>query len=304
MDIEKDAIKLHYISGFQDLASFISSDIDGDATIFRRFETLSARNLLYLQSEMAELEALQARYDKEDAEEASKEGSGWSTIRSCGKDWNAFEREANSPTPSTRDHFKKRMELVLTIRSKLKEYREALLMESAILSLRRPSRQAHDAFIRTFWNERDGQRIEPALIGRSENLYDQREELLTLKRGHEDRLTYFLRRYCSRLFRIRRYDSSSSNVEYFSARRISTAVNVITVLLAAALLFGAIYNLYYVRRNQIKLGLIAVYTLAFALSISLISNARRAEVFGACAAYAAVLVVFVSGNLGSTNDPG
>jgi hypothetical protein len=96
----------------------------------------------------------------------------------------------------------------------------------------------------------------------------------------------------------------TSNVEYFSARRISTAVNVITVLLAAALLFGAIYNLYYVRRNQIKLGLIAVYTLAFALSISLISNARRAEVFGACAAYAAVLVVFVSGNLGSTNEPG
>ncbi|KAK5456261.1 hypothetical protein LTS15_005580 [Exophiala xenobiotica] len=290
-DIEKDAIKLHYISGFQDLASFISSDIDGDATIFRRFETLSARNLLYLQSEMAELEALQARYDQEDAEEASKEGSGWSTIRSCGK---AGMRSSEKPT-----HRVLRPET--TSRS---GWREALLMESTILSLRRPSKQAHDAFIRTFWNERDGQRIQPALIGRSENLYDQREELLTLKRGHEDRLTSFLRRYCSRLFRIRRHDSGTSNVEYFSARRISTAVNVITVLLAAALLFGAIYNLYYVRRNQIKLGLIAVYTLAFALSISLISHARRAEVFGACAAYAAVLVVFVSGNLGSTNEPG
>jgi hypothetical protein len=63
-DIEKDAIKLHYIGGFQDLASFISSDIDGDATIFKRFETLSARNLLYMQSEIAELEALQTIYDK------------------------------------------------------------------------------------------------------------------------------------------------------------------------------------------------------------------------------------------------
>jgi len=71
--------------------------------------------------------------------------------------------------------------------------------------------------------------------------------------------------------------------------------------LAATLLFGAIYNLYYVKRHQVKLGLIVLYTLGFALSISLISNARRAEIFGACAAYAAVLVVFVSGNLGNTS---
>jgi len=81
-------------------------------------------------------------------------------------------------------------------------------------------------------------------------------------------------------------------------------VNVITVFLATALLFGAIYNLYFVQREQVKLGLISGYTLAFALSISLISNARRAEIFGACAAYAAVLVVFVSGNIGNSGDPG
>ena len=81
-------------------------------------------------------------------------------------------------------------------------------------------------------------------------------------------------------------------------------MNVITILLAASLLFGAIYNLYFVQREQVKLGLIAGYTLAFALSISLISNARRVEIFGACAAYAAVLVVFVSGNIGNSGDQG
>lgn len=80
-------------------------------------------------------------------------------------------------------------------------------------------------------------------------------------------------------------------------------VNALTVILSAAFLFGAIYNLYNVSRDQVKLGLIAGYTLAFALSISLISNARRAEIFGACAAYAAVLVVFVSGDLGNSQSP-
>lgn len=98
-------------------------------------------------------------------------------------------------------------------------------------------------------------------------------------------------------------NTRNSGVEYFSAARISVVVNTVSVVLAAALLFGAIYNLYYVDQDQVKLGLIAVYTLAFALSVSVMSNARRAEVFGASAAYAAVLVVFVSGDLGRNQNP-
>ena len=72
---------------------------------------------------------------------------------------------------------------------------------------------------------------------------------------------------------------------------------MVNIVLAAAFLFGAIYNLYYVQRDQVKLGLIAGYTVAFAMAIGLVTNAKRSEIFGACAAYAAVLVVFVSGNL-------
>ena len=73
------------------------------------------------------------------------------------------------------------------------------------------------------------------------------------------------------------------------------------MILAAVLLFGAIYNLYRVRDDQKRLGLIAGYTLAFAICVGLVTNSRRSEVFAACAAYAAVLVVFVSGNIGAAN---
>lgn len=77
------------------------------------------------------------------------------------------------------------------------------MMESTILSLRRPSRQAHDAFNRRFWNERNGERKVAALEGLSETLYDNRNELVALKRAaDEDRLTQFLRRYFPRLFRV------------------------------------------------------------------------------------------------------
>ena len=44
---------------------------------------------------------------------------------------------------------------------------------------------------------------------------------------------------------------------------------------------------------------IAGYTTLFATCVGLLTNARRSEVFAACAAYAAVLIVFVSGNIGS-----
>jgi hypothetical protein len=74
-------------------------------------------------------------------------------------------------------------------------------------------------------------------------------------------------------------------------------VGATNILLAAGFLFGAIYNLHAVERDQTKLGLISGYTTAFALCVALVTNAKRFEVFGACAAYAAVLVVFVSGGL-------
>jgi hypothetical protein len=78
-------------------------------------------------------------------------------------------------------------------------------------------------------------------------------------------------------------------------------VAVINVLAAAALLFGAIYNLYYVSNEKVKLGLVTVYTVAFAVCVGLLTNARRPELFAACAAYAAVLVVFVSGGIGGNS---
>lgn len=87
---------------------------------------------------------------------------------------------------------------------------------------------------------------------------------------------------------------------YFSEERLHIVVAVLNVLVAAVLLFGAILNLYFVVDEQKRLGLIAGYTIAFATCIGLVTKAKRSEVFGASAAYTATLVVFVSGNLGSS----
>lgn len=79
------------------------------------------------------------------------------------------------------------------------------------------------------------------------------------------------------------------------------AVAFISTVIAAILLIGAITSLYFVTNSGAKLGMISGFTVLFAIGVGLLTNAKRSEIFAATAAYAAVLVVFVSGNLGNTN---
>ena len=90
----------------------------------------------------------------------------------------------------------------------------------------------------------------------------------------------------------------------FQERRVQTIVALINILVASFLIIGAVVSLYKLRMkpDAVRLGMIAAFTALFAISLRLITNARRAEVFAATAAYAAVLVVFVSGDLGTNGQ--
>jgi hypothetical protein len=85
-----------------------------------------------------------------------------------------------------------------------------------------------------------------------------------------------------------------SQFKRFKETSIARTVNVVTILVAAIFLIGTIVGFYFVQRPAVKLGMIAAFATAFAGCLGLITNARRVEIFAATAAYAAVLVVFVS----------
>ena len=172
-----------------------------------------------------------------------------------------------------------------------------------MLSFRPPTKQAHAAFCDEFYFDRQGGEL-PLLRGNSEGLYRNRHELIALARpAEEDRLTMMLRKYLPFLFSMRSPEGgrfrSSGRVASFSNNAIRRTVAVISICIAAALLYGAILNFYYVRDEHAVLGLIAVWTIAFALSVGMLTNAKRSEIFAACSAYAAVIVVFISNPLGS-----
>lgn len=54
--------------------------------------------------------------------------------------------------------------------------------------------------------------------------------------------------------------------------------------MSAFLLMGAIVALYLVKNMAKRLGILAIFTSVFAGSIGLLTNARRAEIFGSTAA--------------------
>ena len=79
---------------------------------------------------------------------------------------------------------------------------------------------------------------------------------------------------------------TSREIFYYPQRRIERAGAVVSVLFSAILLIGAIVCLLLVsdRSINVRVGLIVLFTSLFALVVGLLTNARRAEIFGATAA--------------------
>lgn len=326
-DKEKGRAGYSYISGFGSLADFMSSDGDHSTVVYRRFDRLAARDLLYYQSELMRLEELQDKYDIEDAKNVLCPDSDHGLdIRSYARDWEKLKLAAESTSPtgvgipsgSVKERWAARMKLAKEIRETLKAYREALLQESTLLALRQPSHQTMTALSGYFHHrDRDGRDF-AMLSGSSRGLYPwamtksqiASSDYISLSQHHSsDLLTSFLTKYCAWLFRLRSPEAVTGagpaiahlppqQMAQYSIQRVRVAASFITTLTAALLLFLPIYTLYHTAPAQpaVTLGLIALFTVLFAVAIAVMTGARRAEIFGACAAYAAVLVVFVSGD--------
>ena len=73
---------------------------------------------------------------------------------------------------------------------------------------------------------------------------------------------------------------------YVPERRIQRAGAMISVFLSAVLLIGAIVCLTLTSNSSmgINIGMIVLFTCLFAIVVGLLTNARRAEIFGSTAA--------------------
>ncbi len=115
LDVELAILDKEYPNGFASVAAFIAKDSDNTSTIYRRFDRLAARNLLYLQSKLQSLEATQDQLDDEDLRADDVESKKAATS------WEDFERLAKT---EGREREKKRMEVAEQIEIAIKKYRQ------------------------------------------------------------------------------------------------------------------------------------------------------------------------------------
>ncbi|KAF9693261.1 hypothetical protein EKO04_008661 [Ascochyta lentis] len=279
------------LRGVPSLAAFMASNSNSESFIFKRFDRLAARNLLYLQSELA---FLQEELDVLDGAD-----HGDVEARKCARSWEDFERVRESD-----ERQRERWELVVRIRVCLKEYQETLIRQSTIAGLAPPSTNVLDAFNAEFYG-----RV-PSLVGASKNLYQSEgtniQDLVQLhSTERKDRVSAFLAKYLFRWLQTSNQDSQKRfdpRVTYLYTQRLDLFVELFYAVLSIVLLLGAILSLYFVNNAIWRIAIIVLFTLAFAACAVFLADGRRLAVFGACAAYAAVLVVFVSGNWEPGND--
>lgn len=70
----------------------------------------------------------------------------------------------------------------------------------------------------------------------------------------------------------------------FNEKFISVAIAVISTVMAALLLIGPITGLFFVKNDGAKLVMTGAFTAVIAVTVGLVTNAGRAEIFGATAA--------------------
>ena len=143
-------------------------------------------------TELVELQWKQQAFDDEDlkADMATKQ---------CARNYTNFENAATDRNSKQGE----RKEFVKNVRYTLKEYHKVLLADSMLASLPPPSKRVLCAFRIEFFNESLGSKSFPTLGGHSAGLYDNLDDLVTLRAPEDqDQLTSFVQEHLGILFPV------------------------------------------------------------------------------------------------------
>ncbi|CAG8977261.1 hypothetical protein HYALB_00009358 [Hymenoscyphus albidus] len=252
--------------------------------IYRRFATLNARNLLYLQAELVNLERDLEEYTEKDcrSEDARR--------RLCNKNWHYLSKKEQGLAGS-------QWHTMLRIKEKLKEYNDCLLQQRQLTSFHEP-----EAGNLEFLNEwlRDPRHGKSALEGLDRQVWKDGRDLLVAKPDGlaDDSLTRILRKYLTFPFHIlwSRYRSPvdvENGIYKYDEEAVIRLANVIGMAVSALLPVLAVVVLYFVHDMLKRLAMVAMFTVIFSLALMATTKARRIEIFAATAAFASVQVVFI-----------
>ncbi|OCL00017.1 uncharacterized protein K441DRAFT_627195 [Cenococcum geophilum 1.58] len=271
-------------------------DSEPETAIFRRFGDLTISNLLRLQAELHDLEHQLEEVRDEDARSndpvRTKYASDFRLMRDWAEDGDSLQHD-----------------LLDSIGTKLQEYHAALTQALEVSKARSPTKREVD-FLRSWL-------IRPSL---GANFQNHPEDTIWSKSNDGDFITLrsqesendpftsvlngFLLDIYHRIWGQQRKHNQSEklgrNIRRYNDEHILRVSKVIGATLSSLLPTLVILVLFFVKRMLVRIGLVIVFTAVFSLTLSLLTEARKVEIFSATAAFAAVEVVFV----GSTSING
>ncbi|KAF2626412.1 hypothetical protein BU25DRAFT_343768, partial [Macroventuria anomochaeta] len=292
-----------YPRGYPSQAAFQSSE--SSFSIYRSFDYLHSRVILDLQDELRCLESDLSELDEEDGFAPDMERRN--SVRS---------RELDLEAAGSEDGLSPRSALLSTIRDKLVRYDEILLKARELNTFQRPSN-------RDYRSLRHWCRAKKPLVDEEQVFVMRKEDLISLRQGREwagfdgwiessiKRLPKCIKQSLFTTPELREKTKDAS-IEYYSPSRVEKLVGLIITLIIFVLLVLPVVAMYKLtsvgNRNSTldAVGLLVVFTLLFSAAMSLLTKAKRHELFAASAAYCAVLVVFISNfsNDGNPNSMG
>ncbi|OCK93309.1 uncharacterized protein K441DRAFT_142941 [Cenococcum geophilum 1.58] len=274
--------------GYPKLAAFLSSE--HNFSLYRGFSYLHSRVLLDLQDEISTLEK---ELDTADIFDSAN-----------GHENRLSSRRRDQVDAQNTAAERSRRHILSDVRAKLVDYDEILCKARELAAFQKPSDRDYGSVRTWFYN------VAP-VVQAEERWIKRKEDIVTLHHGREwssfDGLVEsLLRKIDCRLIKFifctpeLRDKTSDENIHYYSTSRVGKFVGLLITIVIFILLVLPVVAMYRltsfgrVASTFDAVGVLIVFTLLFSAAMSLLTKARRHELFAASAAYCAVLVVFIS----------
>ncbi|KIW69036.1 hypothetical protein PV04_04940 [Phialophora macrospora] len=204
----------------------------------------------------------------------------------------------------------RRMEILRDVENTLEKYDELLLREHEISSIRESTAKQRASLGNFIWNGKPcgpGKNKKPLASQENKLIYRKDDSVLlgtqedawlgTAAESMKRLMPAVMRRYLL-MTREDREKSKASTTEYLSNHRVNSFVKAVVSVASTILLVLPIIILYALSTSGasgwLKIGILLIFVVAFALALSVLTNASRSEMFGASAGYTAVLIVFLT----------
>ncbi|KAI1411910.1 hypothetical protein F5Y13DRAFT_180515 [Hypoxylon sp. FL1857] len=283
--------------GYPKLANFM---VHHNHVMVKQFRELAVRDLLYRQAELCDL---QYDFDHQSVQDANSQDE---KKQLYDREWCHLSHGGGG------DSSGKQWKLALQIREKLREYYSAIQQYQNIAAIPPPSDRRREIVYSynlsaTLGGDCDflGRDLSdvppyPSIFSRQD-----RHDLLFLgdEPGDDDLLARFLVGPVLKMFHscwsplkgsMPDLENQATTLHQYSDEKIRAVVHTLGSLMSTVVPILSIVVLYFAESMPLRLGLVCIFSIIFSVAMSLITNAKRVEVFAAAAAFASVQVVFIS----------